>query len=140
MHACVMGRFVLRSVVAPALMATMLLAGWCAAGAAKAPALTLPPLAVADRADGWQAGRTGAGSMAGSLEVARRDFAKCLARQGWTARDGGWVLGRSPHRSMLQVWSLGEADISLLIWESEAGRCRFQWGMEDGARQRSKSQ
>jgi hypothetical protein len=121
-------------------LAAWAVTGWGAAGAAGASLFALPPLAVADPVAGWQDGRTGAGGLAGSLEIARRDFAKALAGQGWTPRDEGLVMGRRPNRSVLQVWARGGRELSLLVWESGAGRCRFQWGMEDVARQRSMSQ
>ena len=89
-----------------------------------------PPLAVIQMQDlsgeGWQQ----SGEVAGSLPVARRDFDRCLDRQGWMV-DKIMPLGNGARRSELSTWTKGGRRLLLMLWEIGPGKCGFSIGEED---------
>jgi len=92
--------------------------------------LALPPLAVPDIDEDLERLGTGSGRLAGTMETARRDFAKCLQAQGWS-EERTIALEGAPRRLEVQVWIRAEQRLSLQLWQDGAGQCMFLWGIED---------
>jgi len=110
-------------------LAILLPAGTCrAAERGKTATIRLPPLAVVTEED--DSGRTWRqnGEIRASLEVARRDFEKCLVRQGW--RLGKTIpLARGKNRSLLCMWNRKNSRLLVMLKQARPGKCLFSWGI-----------
>ena len=108
----------------------LLAPGWVgAAGQGRSDTIRLPPLAVVTRED--ETGKTWHqnGEIRASLEVARKDFEKCLSRQGWHL-EKTIPLAKGKHRSSLCTWNRRRSKLLVMLRQVGPGRCTFAWGIE----------
>ena len=96
--------------------------------AATRPAVPLPPLAVVLEEDPGGTTWRETGEISGSLEVARKNFQRSLAQEGWALRKA-IPLSAGAGRSSLFIWQRKGRELLVMLWQKEPGKCGFSWGI-----------
>ena len=119
-----------------AVMAACLLAAFCAGARESVPPapFTMPVRAkvteTAADGKGWMA----SGEIAVSFEQAKAQFGSKIAAAGWTHLHA-IALGRN---RMLEAWSRGSEELTLMVWRIAPGRSGFSYGLSCKAKGKTK--
>ena len=92
--------------------------------------LILPPLAKRIVRNGSERSWQLRGRLPGAVAIARRDFQRCLARQGWILETTVSLGERRRDESSLTVWHRGTRLLYLLISPLRPGQSDFSLRLE----------
>lgn len=92
--------------------------------------LDLPRVAVVEQEDASGKTWRQTGTMEVSVAVARNDFIKCMAKQGFTLRHG-IPVGETRDRTEVLVFLSGQRQVLVMLSEDGPAHCTFSVGEKD---------